>query len=83
MKEKFLRSNLKGFKKESKKILLNDSELHITNNIVGGTIAQKQLLYGLDGKLGIYFIFNDISVRKEGDFHLEFILYPIEYFYYL
>ncbi|KAL9550186.1 hypothetical protein MBANPS3_004853 [Mucor bainieri] len=47
-------------------------------NLAGATVASAEKLYDLDGKLGIFFIFQDISLRIEGVFKLEFSLVDIE-----
>jgi len=47
-------------------------------NLAGATVASAEKLYDLDGNLGIFFIFQDISLRIEGVFKLEFSLVDIE-----
>lgn len=47
-------------------------------NLAGATVASAEKLYDLDGNLGIFFIFQDISLRTEGVFKLEFSLMDIE-----
>ncbi|KAK4519390.1 heme peroxidase [Mucor velutinosus] len=46
-------------------------------NLVGASVASATKLYDLDGKLGIFFIFQDISLRTEGLFRLQFSLTDI------
>lgn len=46
-------------------------------NLVGASVASAVKLYDLDGKLGIFFIFQDISLRTEGLFRLQFSLTDI------
>lgn len=46
-------------------------------NLVGASVASATKLYDLDGKLGIFFIFQDISLRSEGLFRLQFSLTDI------
>ncbi|KAF9580107.1 hypothetical protein BGW38_003375 [Lunasporangiospora selenospora] len=43
-----------------------------SRNLTGAITASAALLRGLDGKLGIYFAFPDISVRTEGTYTLKF-----------
>lgn len=43
-------------------------------NLVGSSVASATKLYDLDHKLGIYFVFQDISFRTEGRFKLAFSL---------
>ncbi|KAF1798857.1 velvet factor [Mucor lusitanicus] len=47
-------------------------------NLAGATVASAEKLYDLEGNLGIFFIFQDISLRIEGVFKLEFSLVDIE-----
>lgn len=47
-------------------------------NLAGASVASAEKLYDLDGSLGIFFIFQDISLRTEGVFRLEFSLIDIE-----
>lgn len=47
-------------------------------NLAGASVASAEKLYDLDGNLGIFFIFQDISLRTEGVFRLEFSLINIE-----
>ncbi|KAF9921630.1 hypothetical protein FBU30_008300 [Linnemannia zychae] len=41
-------------------------------NLTGSTVASGNLLFNLENELGIYFVFQDISVRSEGVFTLKF-----------
>ncbi|CAI2185721.1 14855_t:CDS:2 [Funneliformis geosporum] len=44
-------------------------------NLLGNSVINPQKLYGLDDDLGLWFTFNDLSVRKEGDYMLRFRLF--------
>lgn len=46
-------------------------------NLVGSSVASATKLYDIDGNLGIFFIFQDISLRTEGIFRLQFSLIDI------
>ncbi|CAO3625605.1 unnamed protein product [Mucor hiemalis] len=46
-------------------------------NLVGSSVSSASKLYDLDGKLGIFFVFQDISLRTEGCFRLKFSLVDI------
>ena len=46
-------------------------------NLVGASVASATKLYDLDGNLGIFFVFQDISLRMEGVFRLQFSLIDI------
>jgi hypothetical protein len=43
-----------------------------TRNLLGRVVSSAYHLQGLDGKPGIYFMFQDLSVRTEGTFSLRF-----------
>ncbi|KAJ1920722.1 hypothetical protein H4219_001121 [Mycoemilia scoparia] len=49
----------------------------LSRNLVGGTAAQAIRLNGLNGKPGIYFIFHDLSVRKDGVFRFCFSFFDL------
>ncbi|KAI7847305.1 velvet factor, partial [Circinella umbellata] len=46
-------------------------------NLVGSLVASAIKLYNVQGQLGIYFIFSDISVRLEGVYRLGFSLVDV------
>ncbi|ORZ08965.1 velvet factor-domain-containing protein [Absidia repens] len=46
-------------------------------NLVGSSVASAAKLYDLDGNLGIFYVFQDISFRTEGKFKLAFSLINI------
>jgi hypothetical protein len=46
-------------------------------NLVGSSVSSATKLYDLDGNLGIFFIFQDVSLRTEGSFRLKFSLVDI------
>lgn len=46
-------------------------------NLVGSSVSSATKLYDLDGKLGIFFIFQDVSLRTEGCFRLRFSLIDV------
>lgn len=48
-----------------------------TKNLIGTTVASANKLYNLDGKLGIFFVFHDLSLRTEGNFRLKFSLIDV------
>lgn len=46
---------------------------HLTSrNLTGSTVASGNLLTNLDGEAGVYFVFQDLSVRSEGAYTLKF-----------
>ncbi|CAG8627905.1 3091_t:CDS:2 [Funneliformis caledonium] len=58
-----------SYKSCSKRMIEN------VRNLLGHLIINPQKLYGLDGDLGLWFTFNDLSVCKEGDYMLRFRLF--------
>lgn len=46
-------------------------------NLVGSSVSSATKLYDLDGNLGIFFVFQDVSLRTEGCFRLKFSLVDI------
>ncbi|KAG0261583.1 hypothetical protein BG011_000872 [Mortierella polycephala] len=43
-----------------------------SRNLTGSTVSSGNLLFNLENELGVYFVFQDISVRSEGVFTLKF-----------
>ncbi|KAF9975958.1 hypothetical protein BGZ73_000184 [Actinomortierella ambigua] len=43
-----------------------------SRNLTGSTVASGNLLTDIDGQLGVYFVFQDMSVRSDGVFTLKF-----------
>lgn len=46
-------------------------------NLVGSLVSSASKLYDLDGNLGIFFVFPDVSIRSEGTYKLKFSLIDI------
>ncbi|KAI9358407.1 velvet factor-domain-containing protein [Pilaira anomala] len=46
-------------------------------NLVGSSVSSATKLYDLNGNLGIYFVFQDVSLRTEGRFRLKFSLVDV------
>lgn len=46
-------------------------------NLVGSSVSSATKLYDLNGNLGIFFIFQDVSLRTEGYFRLKFSLIDV------
>jgi len=44
----------------------------VCRNLTGSTVASGNLLSNLENELGVYFVFQDLSVRSEGTFTLRF-----------
>jgi hypothetical protein len=56
----------------------NDNESTVNmKNLVGSAAVSATKLYDLEGKLGIFFVFHDISLRTEGSFRLRITLIDI------
>ncbi|CAG8470093.1 13741_t:CDS:2 [Acaulospora morrowiae] len=45
-----------------------------TKNLVGNSYAHGKRLKDLDGRWGIWFVYQDLSVRTDGNFYLKFAL---------
>ncbi|KAJ1733687.1 hypothetical protein LPJ61_001440 [Coemansia biformis] len=41
-------------------------------NLIGTTVATGSKLQGLDGSPGVFFVFPDLSIRKDGEYRLQF-----------
>ncbi|KAG2172208.1 hypothetical protein INT43_004749 [Umbelopsis isabellina] len=48
-----------------------------TRNLIGSLVASAAKLFDTDDQLGIYFVFQDLSIRTEGTFRLGFSLVDI------
>jgi hypothetical protein len=46
-------------------------------NLVGSSVSSATKLYDLNGNLGIFFVFQDVSLRTEGCFRLKFSLVDV------
>jgi hypothetical protein len=46
-------------------------------NLVGSSVSSATKLYDLQGNFGIFFIFQDVSLRTEGCFRLKFSLIDV------
>lgn len=46
-------------------------------NLVGSSVSSATKLYDLNGNLGIFFVFQDVSLRTEGFFRLKFSLIDV------
>ena len=51
---------------------LKDKDLVKYVNLIGSFVVTGSLLKGLDDKYGIYFIFNDLTIRVEGMYSFLF-----------
>jgi len=51
---------------------LATANLLASRNLTGSTVASGNLLFNLENEPGVYFVFQDISVRSEGIFTLKF-----------
>lgn len=48
-----------------------------TRNLIGSLVASAAKLFDTNDQLGIYFVFQDLSIRTEGTFRLGFSLVDI------
>ncbi|KAG0235130.1 hypothetical protein BGW42_005780 [Actinomortierella wolfii] len=51
---------------------LDSPNTSASRNLTGSTVASGNLLTDLDGQLGVFFVFQDMSVRSDGVFTLKF-----------
>ncbi|KAJ1887814.1 hypothetical protein LPJ81_006452 [Coemansia sp. IMI 209127] len=40
-------------------------------NLIGSSVATGAKLLGMDGSLGIFFVFPDLSIRKDGEYRFR------------
>ncbi|KAF9088888.1 hypothetical protein BGX23_007031 [Mortierella sp. AD031] len=53
-------------------ISLVAANMMASRNLTGSTVASGNLLFNLENEQGVYFVFQDVSVRSEGVFTLKF-----------
>ncbi|KAJ1957659.1 hypothetical protein EC988_000717 [Linderina pennispora] len=47
-------------------------------NLIGSSIATGAKLQNTDGSLGIFFVFPDLSIRKDGEYRLRFSFFDLK-----
>ncbi|KAJ1783729.1 hypothetical protein LPJ59_006512, partial [Coemansia sp. RSA 2399] len=49
-----------------------DTTMCAVRNLIGSSVATGAKLLGMDGSLGIFFVFPDLSIRKDGEYRFRF-----------
>ncbi|KAJ2766612.1 hypothetical protein IWQ57_004290, partial [Coemansia nantahalensis] len=55
-----------------------EGRTYTVHNLIGTTVAQGAKLQGLDGQPGVFFVFPDLSIRKDGTYRLQFSFFNLE-----
>ncbi|KAJ2616617.1 hypothetical protein H4S08_000699 [Coemansia sp. RSA 1365] len=50
----------------------------VVRNLIGSGVAAGAKLNDLDGSLGIFFVFPDLSIRKDGEYRLRFSYFNLQ-----
>ncbi|KAJ1779628.1 putative glycosidase CRH2 [Coemansia sp. RSA 1824] len=56
----------------------SDTSLCIVRNLIGSSVTAGSKLVSMDGSLGIFFVFPDLSIRKDGDYRLRFSFFNLQ-----
>ncbi|KAJ1958941.1 hypothetical protein GGI12_004603 [Dipsacomyces acuminosporus] len=54
------------------------SPIDTVRNLIGSSISTGAKLNNLDGTLGIFFVFPDLSIRKDGEYRLRFSFFDLK-----
>ncbi|KAJ1664918.1 hypothetical protein IW140_003737 [Coemansia sp. RSA 1813] len=55
-----------------------DTTVCAVRNLIGSSVATGAKLHGMDGSLGIFFVFPDLSIRKDGDYRFRFSFFDLQ-----
>ncbi|KAJ2558292.1 hypothetical protein EV175_000860, partial [Coemansia sp. RSA 1933] len=55
-----------------------DTTLCAVRNLIGASVATGAKLHGMDGSLGIFFVFPDLSIRKDGEYRFRFSFFDLQ-----
>lgn len=66
-----------GTKSNSESGNMDNPSPAATRNLIGSLVASAAKLFNTDDQLGIYFVFQDLSIRTEGTFRLGFSLMDV------
>ncbi|KAJ2860943.1 hypothetical protein GGI22_002579 [Coemansia erecta] len=47
-------------------------------NLIGSSVATGAKLLNMDGSLGIFFVFPDLSIRKDGEYRFRFSFFDLQ-----
>ncbi|KAJ2654974.1 hypothetical protein IWW48_005791 [Coemansia sp. RSA 1200] len=56
----------------------NDTTVCAVRNLIGASVATGAKLHGMDGSLGIFFVFPDLSIRKDGEYRFRFSFFDLQ-----
>ncbi|KAJ1832179.1 hypothetical protein LPJ63_003736 [Coemansia sp. RSA 2711] len=56
----------------------DDTALCIVRNLIGSSVTAGQKLQNIDGLQGIFFVFPDLSIRKDGEYRLRFSFFNLQ-----
>ncbi|KAJ2724549.1 hypothetical protein GGI07_001896 [Coemansia sp. Benny D115] len=56
----------------------SDSPVCTVRNLIGASVTTGAKLNNVDGSLGIFFVFPDLSVRKDGDYRFRFSFFDLK-----
>lgn len=56
----------------------NGQSGNVTKNLIGTAVASAHMLHDLNKNEGLWFVFQDLSVRTEGFFRLKFTMYDLK-----
>ncbi|KAI9506273.1 velvet factor [Coemansia spiralis] len=55
-----------------------DSSVCTVRNLIGASVATGAKLNNTDGSLGIFFVFPDLSIRKDGEYRFKFSFFDLQ-----
>ncbi|KAJ1865093.1 hypothetical protein LPJ73_000117 [Coemansia sp. RSA 2703] len=56
----------------------SDSPVCTVRNLIGASVTTGAKLNNVDGSLGIFFVFPDLSIRKDGEYRLRFSFFDLK-----
>ncbi|KAJ2598232.1 hypothetical protein GGF39_002736, partial [Coemansia sp. RSA 1721] len=55
-----------------------DSPICTVRNLIGASVTTGAKLQNIDGSLGIFFVFPDLSIRKDGEYRFRFSFFDLK-----
>ncbi|KAJ2858790.1 hypothetical protein FB639_005892 [Coemansia asiatica] len=56
----------------------DDSSVCVVRNLIGASVTTGAKLQNIDGSLGIFFVFPDLSIRKDGEYRFRFSFFDLK-----
>ncbi|KAJ1899344.1 hypothetical protein LPJ66_002168 [Kickxella alabastrina] len=56
----------------------SDSSMCTVRNLIGASVTTGAKLNNVDGSLGVFFVFPDLSIRKDGDYRFRFSFFDLQ-----